>query len=151
MCVGKLPPTQESSSPPVSISADTVSTSGILRNPHGLLFSTETVLWNGPHSPQASPRLGEGWQRYTAGPLLAGRGGRWCLPCVPLRTGRYIVKTRLNNKVQSCAQPVLGWYRLRQRVRIMCIYSGFRLYLLILLQLCQSRGGIISDLCRSSP
>ena len=52
------------------------------------------------------------------------------------------------------SQPVPLRGGLRQRVGIMWVGvwmggGGFRCYLLILLQFCQSRGGIISDLCRS--
>ena len=53
------------------------------------------------------------------------------------------------------SQPVSIRYRMGQKVRIMCVSLLVSvyvcLYLLILLQFCQSRGGIISDLCMSSP
>ena len=66
-------------------------------------------------------------------------------------------RVRFDEKKSSkfFSQPISVGYSLGQRVRIMfhslfvCRYVCC--YLLILLQFCQSRGGIISNLCRSSP
>ena len=47
------------------------------------------------------------------------------------------------------SQTIPGGYSLGQGVRILSLCFSVCPYLLILLQFCQSRGGIISDLCRS--